>query len=133
MRHFLLAAALLLPIAATAAPCEGIPGDQQVTVQLFYGRAIKGGGEVSADAWKTYMDTEVTPRFPAGLTVIEAAGQWQQRSTGKVISEKSTVIEIVTSPSPETWAKFEAVRNAYKAKFQQESVGLVTNLSCASW
>ena len=110
-----------------------MPGEAQVTVQLFYGRAMKGGAQIDAAQWADYLAREVTPRFPAGLTVLEASGQWQQRATGKVIREKSTVVEIVTSPSAETWAKVAAVREAYKKRFAQESVGLVTNLSCAAW
>ncbi len=134
MRRFLLASLICAPFVANAAPaCEGMPGEAQVTVQLFYGRAMKGGAQIDAAQWADYLAREVTPRFPAGLTVLEASGQWQQRATGKVIREKSTVVEIVTSPSAETWAKVAAVREAYKKRFAQESVGLVTNLSCAAW
>lgn len=134
MRRVLMAAMILAPFVANAAPsCEGMPGEAQVTVQLFYGRAMKDGTQIDAAQWADYLGREVTPRFPAGLTVLEASGQWQQRATGKVIREKSTVVEIVTSPSAETWTKVAAVREAYKKRFAQESVGVVSHWSCAAW
>lgn len=134
MRRLLFATLLLAPLAATATPgCDGMPGEPQVTVQLFFGRALKSGAQIDAAQWADYLAREVTPRFPAGLTVLDASGQWQQRATGKLIREKSTVVEIVTSASAETWTKVAAVREAYKKRFSQESVGLVSNLSCAAW
>ena len=134
MRRLLFATLLLAPLAATATPgCDGMPEEPQVTVQLFFGRALKSGAQIDAAQWADYLAREVTPRFPAGLTVLDASGQWQQRATGKLIREKSTVVEIVTSASAETWTKVAAVREAYKKRFSQESVGLVSNLSCAAW
>ncbi len=65
--------------------------------------------------------------------MLDGHGQWQQRSTGKVISEPSTIVLIVTEGTAENWRKFQAIRNDYKARFNQESVGLVTNAACASW
>jgi hypothetical protein len=116
-----------------ASPCAGMPGDPSVTVQLLFGRSIKGGGEVDAAQWRAFLATSVTPRFPDGLTVLEGTGQWRQRATGRVVSENSTVVEIVTTAAPDTWTKLDAVRADYKARFAQESVGLVVNPSCASW
>ena len=40
----------------------------------------KGGGEVSEEEWRAFLETEVTPRFPDGLTVLTAYGQWRSRS-----------------------------------------------------
>lgn len=97
------------------------------TAQLFFGRTP------DKEAWTSFLADTVTPRFPDGLTVIEASGQWRQRSTGKIVSEPSTILEIVTDGTAEDARKFEEIRSAYKTRFHQESVGLVTNRSCASW
>ena len=133
MRKLLFAAVLALPLPTHAVPCDGMPGEQQVTAQLFYGRAHRDGSQINAAEWADYLAKDVTPRFPAGLTVIEASGQWQHPKTARVMREKSTIIEIVTSASPETWARMQELRDIYKKRFQQEVVGLVVNLSCASW
>ena len=64
---------------------------------------------------------------------FKALRQWRQRKTGRIISEPSTIVEIVTDDTAETHAKLEAIRADYKSRFAQESVGLVTTQSCASW
>ena len=129
MRAILLA---LLLLSGCAKP-QCAAGDPGITAQLFFGRSMKGGALIDDAAWKAFLAETFTPRFPDGLTVISASGQWRQRSTGKVIAEPSTVVEIVTDGSPADFEKFDAIRTDYKSRFAQESVGLVTNLSCASW
>lgn len=133
MRLATLLLVLLLALPARADCPGGLPGDPGVTVQLFFGRSIKGGGTVDAAAWQEFLGGVVTPRFPAGLTVLEGTGQWQQRATGRVVSENSTIVLIVTEPSAENWRKFGEIREEYRKRFSQESVGLVVNQSCASW
>lgn len=123
-----LALLLLLALPAHAAPACA-PG---ITAQLFFGRTSHGH-VIGAAAWRDFLATSVTPRFPDGLTVIEATGQWRQRSTGRIIAEPSTIVEIVTDDSAETQARLNAIRADYKSRFAQESVGLVTTPSCASW
>jgi hypothetical protein len=135
MRWLVVTAFLLSGVAlpVRAAPCVGIPGDEAVTVQLFFGRTMQGDESIDDAAWNAFLAESVTPRFPAGLTVLQARGQWRQRATGKVISQPSSVVEIVTDGTAADFEKFEAIRNDYKARFAQESVGLVTNRACASW
>ena len=84
-------------------------------------------------AWQDFMAASVTPRFPAGLTVLDAHGQWRRRGTGRMISEPSTVIVIATDRSAETLARLEAIRDEYRGRFRQESVGLVMTANCASF
>lgn len=133
MRIASLLFVLLLALPARAECPGGMPGDAAVTVQLFFGRSIKGGGVVDDAAWADFLAASVTPRFPAGLTVLEGTGQWRQRSTGRVIAEHSTIVLIVTEPTAENRGRFEAIRDDYKRRFSQESVGLVSSAACASW
>ena len=54
-------------------PCpEG--SDRYAEYQLFFGRSTIEGGEVSDEAWAAFLADTVTPRFPDGLTVLDAAG-----------------------------------------------------------
>ena len=128
--------AVLMLLSTCASPpnlCAGTSAVSGITAQFFFGRSLKSGASISDAVWTSFLADTVTPRFPDGLTVLEAAGQWRQRSSGRIISEHSTIIEIATDRSPETIAKFEAIRTEYKRRFQQESVGLVINESCASF
>src|ERR1700722_3664956 len=127
---------MLLLLAGCAAPgprCADVHGDPAVTVQLLFGRSMKGGGTIDDAAWRDFLAHSVTPRFPDGLTVLEGNGQWRQRATGHIASEPSTVVEIVTAASPETFRALDAIRAEYRERFAQESVGLVVNESCASF
>ncbi len=132
MRNLLLAAFLVLPIAVQAAPCEGVPGEAQVTVQLTFGRAHRDGRQIDAAEWADYLAREVSARFPGRLTVIDATAQWQHPATKRVMGEKNSLVEIIITPSPDTWERMQALREAYKKRFKQDSVGMVTTLSCAS-
>ncbi len=84
-------------------------------------------------AWQRFLAEAVTPRFPSGFSVFDGYGQWQQRSSGRIIQEASTVIEVAAPRNAEVVAKLEEIRGAYRARFQQESVGLVVGESCMSF
>jgi len=45
---------------------------------------------VSDAEWRAFLDEAVTPLFPAGLTVVEATGQWKGQS-GQVERERAEV------------------------------------------
>jgi hypothetical protein len=94
--------------------------------ELYFGRARPDGTAVSEAEWRAFLVEEVTPRFPAGLTVIDGAGQYRARS-GEVVHEQMKVLVVYHPPSPEARAALDAVRAAYKARFAQESVLLVTS------
>jgi hypothetical protein len=129
-------AALMVAVlggCASRPDCAAWGADPAVTVQLLFGRSFKGGGEVDSAAWRDFLATSVTPRFPDGLTVLEGSGQWRERATGRIGAEPSTIIEIVTDDTPATVAKLSAIRQKYKVRFHQESVGLVENRACAAF
>ena len=130
----LLLSACAYPVAGLPPQAAGCPaGTPALTAQLLFGRSIDGGGTVSDAAWRDFLARSVTPRFPDGLTVLTATGQWRDRTTGRISHEPSTVVEIVAEDSPDTIAKLQAIRAAYRTAFRQDSVGLVLNESCASF
>jgi len=113
--------------------CAGLQGDPGIAARLYFGRTQKGGRPIDDAAWRSFLEQNVTPRFPLGFTVLDGYGQWQQRATGRIIREASTVIEIATDRSADTLWKLEAIRADYRERFEQESVGLVVTASCASF
>ena len=42
---------------------------------LYFGRNRPAGGEVADADWEAFLGAVVTPRFPDGLTIVEAHGQ----------------------------------------------------------
>ena len=90
-------------------------------LELLFGLGKQDGGEVSDEEWRAFIEMEVTPRFPDGLTVLTAYGQWRGRS-GEIARETSRVLVIWYRRGADSEADIEAIRHAYKAQFSQESV-----------
>jgi hypothetical protein len=101
-------------------------------LEMLFGTSRAQGGAVTEEEWSAFLDTEVTPRFPAGLTVLNGPGQWRG-SDGKLTKEQSKILVIWHEPSTRTEADIEAIRAAYMARFDQESVMRVDSLSCVSF
>lgn len=119
----LVGALLILALAGCAASCPaGLSPQQDVT--LFF------GGSVPDAAWADFAATTLTPAFPDGLTVVAASGQWRDPRTGTVVAEASRVVSVFGQPSRAT---IDAVRDAYRARFAQQSVGLSIRRACAAF
>ena len=101
-----------------------------VSAELFFGADIPGGGSVSEADWTNFLDREVTPRFPEGLTTWEADGRWRAPD-GRATHERSRVMLLVFTPSPHARARLDALMDAYRTQFHQISVGLVEHRDCA--
>jgi hypothetical protein len=93
--------------------------------RLFFGLARPGGGVVSDEEWQAFLATVVTPRFPAGLTVLAARGQWQDQVDGTVGGEDARVVEILHDDSAAASAAVAAIVADYKARFAQQAVLVV--------
>jgi hypothetical protein len=98
---------------------DAIP--ELIQEDLYFGRNIAGGGEVSEADFQRFLDQEVTPRFPNGLTVYEADGQFLN-SAATLIQEPSKVVSLIFEDTPENEAAIDQIIQAYKQQFQQESV-----------
>jgi Protein of unknown function (DUF3574) len=94
-----------------------------VRTELYFGTARQDIAPVSDAEWGYFLDFVITKRFPEGLTIITADGQFQDDS-GNVIKEKTFVL-ILLYPLKE-WEKrnesIEFIRDAYKKAFKQQSV-----------
>jgi uncharacterized protein DUF3574 len=126
-----LAAALLL--AGCASIADSCPGGAAPAVSdvLYFGTA-RPGGTVSAAEWSDFLRDEVTPRFPAGLTAWDAAGQWKS-ARGPIEREASHVVSIVHPSGARHDESVRAIAAAYKARFAQDAVLRVTTDACVSY
>lgn len=76
--------------------------------------------------WQVFLDTEVTPRFPDGLSVYDVYGQWRSPKRNAITHARSKSLLIVYHDSPQHRADIEAVRDAWKKLTGDESVLRVT-------
>jgi hypothetical protein len=104
------------------APAE-IDAEPWLRTELFFGCAKADGTAVTVAEWDAFLDAEITPRFPDGLTVVDAAGQWRE-ADGDLVEESSKVVLLLypSAASAESHAEIEAIRAAYEQRFGQEAV-----------
>ena len=101
-------------------------------LELLFGLTLKDGSRIATAEWQSFVDAEVTPRFPEGLTVLRGYGQWRTKN-GVIVRVITHVLVVWYRPDAESDAKIEAIRSAYKAQFTQESVMRVDSASCVSF
>jgi hypothetical protein len=114
-----------------AAACRG-PAQAMTRFELLFGMGRKDGGDVGEAEWRRFLDAEIAPRFPDGLTVLMAEGQWRN-AEGRNIQETSRMLLIWAKPEADADGKIEAIRAAWKARFGQESVMRVDGASCVAF
>jgi hypothetical protein len=126
--------ALTVTGCASLEPAPTCPAGQEHlrTAQLFFGRNIGAKPGVSDADFSKFVDEEVTPRFPDGLTILDGGGQWRG-ADNQLIREASKVLMIVLPKRGDAAQRIDAVRSAYKTRFSQEAVLLITQASCVSF
>lgn len=72
--------------------------------------------------WRAFLDKEVTPRFPDGLTVFDAYGQWLFRGAAGPNRLKTKVLVVLHEDTPQRRADIEAIRLAWKQATGHQSV-----------
>ncbi|CAG0976585.1 hypothetical protein BURK2_01604 [Burkholderiales bacterium] len=132
LRFIALLHLTLLAGCANLAP-SNCPGGSQTWVreEVFFG-TDKPGGKVSAEEWADFLGKSVTPRFPQGLTVWPASGQWRD-AQGKIVREESYVLTLVHSGDTTAEAAIKALTLDYRQRFQQEAVLRVRSNACVSF
>ena len=121
---------------ATPAPYKCIlPSEQRrLVAELFFGRDKAGRNVVNDAEWAEFLAKTVTPNFPDGLTVFDGYGQWRNPETGVIGRSPSVkIVLIAVKRSPDLPGRLSAVIDAYKARFRQQSVGIITRDSCAGF
>jgi hypothetical protein len=98
----------------------GTASAAQVRTTLYFGLA-RPKGSVSELEWQIFIRDEVTNRFPGGLTVWEAEGQWRS-AAGHIDHERSKVLLLVHPDTAAARESLQSVIQAYRKAFEQESV-----------
>ena len=131
----LAAAALCLLLAAGCAPNFQCPDgmDEFTELNVYFGQEKGDGASVSEDEWQAFLADVVTPRFPDGLTVSDARGQWFDTANGRLYRESTKLLNVLV-PVDATDAGLDAAREIseiYKARFDQQAVFRTALPACA--
>ena len=122
------------PAPSTApATLQGDPAHPGVTrgwvdTKLYFGLGPIDHPDqgVSEAEWRAFLDHEVTPRFPDGLSVIDVYGQWQGKQEAAPERLHSKLLVIDYPDTPENRSRIEAIRAAWKQRTGDQSVLRVT-------
>ncbi len=122
------------PPAAPPSHACLLPSEQGMLVaELFFGRSLRGRAPLTDAEWADFAARVITPNFPAGFTVIDGEGQWQNPATGAISRERTKILLVVAPPAPDLASRLTAVIDAYKAGYRQQSVGVITRDACAAF
>ena len=95
-------------------------GTSQIEDTLYFGLSKKSGTVTEAE-WQAFLNEVVTPKFPDGLTVLDANGQWRG-AQGTIARENSKILLIIHGPESEYTSRIEEIIAEYRRRFEQESV-----------
>ncbi|MGB7258581.1 MAG: DUF3574 domain-containing protein [Pseudolabrys sp.] len=137
MRWLKALIAIGFAVQAAAASAQDIachePLKPMLRAEMFFGRNVVGKLRVSERQWAQFVQTELAARFPGGLTVIDGRGRWRDPARGVTVSEPSKIVIAVAPDEAGTREAIAAAAEAYKQRFKQKSVGIVTRTVCAAF
>jgi hypothetical protein len=99
-----------------------------VQTELYFGLGPADHLEkgVSEKDWRDFLDKEVTPRFPAGLSVVDVYGQWENNGSTAPERLRSKCLIIDYPDTQANREKIEAIRSAWRQRTGDQSVMRVT-------
>lgn len=119
-------------IPVGAATC--VPGmSPRVQVELFFGRNIGEMLGVGEDAWSKFLDEEVTPRFPDGLTVSAIEGQWKDQFSGRIVREPGKRLLLIVTMTDAVRTRLGEIISIYKTRHSQQSVLMTERDICVAF
>lgn len=101
-------------------------------IELVFGLSLKGRADLGETEWNHFLDREVTPRFPDGLTVVAGNGQWRN-AAGDAVKEPARLLLVWAKPSMDLDGRVDAIRKAWKVTHGQESVLRADGSGCVSF
>jgi hypothetical protein len=113
--------------------CEQvIKGEIFARTELLFGLSRSNGPDITEEEFQGFIDLQVTPRFPDGLTLLAGNGQFKD-SAGNIIQEGSKLLILLYPFSKDLSKLVDEIRAEYQSAFQQESVLRVDEHSCVSF
>ncbi len=99
------------------------------------GQEIGDGVSVSNAEWSDFLADVVTPRFPDGLTVFDAQGQWLDTEEERLYREGTKVLNVLVPVAMTSEAKqsLDEIAEVYVDRFDQQVVFKTSAPACAGF
>ena len=107
--------------AAVTAPAVATAPAEWVKTEIYFGRDLPGGQEISRWAWSDFMDKVLTRNFPKGLTVYEAYGQ-MQHVDGRIEKQSTWVMAVVHPKDPAIDKAIQEIVDDFRKQFNKAQV-----------
>ena len=128
MNRFILLLVFAMAAGCSAPSHKGLPpaasqASRWIRTELFFGMSKPDGSGVQGEEWNAFLEQHIVPRFPDGLTVVDAVGRYLDRQH-RMIREPSKVV-IILYPSDRAAtanSSLLAIASEYCSQFKQESV-----------
>jgi hypothetical protein len=113
----------------------GLSGQDRryTSIELFFGRDIPGRGPLTDAEWDDFAARVITPQFPDGFTVLDGDGQWFNKASGRLIHEKTKILLVAADPDSGLKMRIDSVIAAYRAQFDQRSIGVLMSDDCGAF
>lgn len=113
---------VLAPVAS--ADQHPWPEAPVIQTQLYFGLRTADGEGVSEQAWTRFLAEIVTPRFPDGLTVLNAYGQSRRGAPqpDDMLAETTKLLIIVHPNTAEAQVAIGEIKAGYSERFRQNGV-----------
>ncbi len=105
--------------------------DHRQVAELIFGRNIGQTLGVSEADFNRFLDEDVSPRFPDGLTVSDSQGRWL--SKGEVFKEPGKRLTLILTGQSDDRRKIGEIAAAYEARFHQDAVLTMIHHACVSF
>jgi hypothetical protein len=128
-----LALATLVPAGCASLRAQSCAGGERPLVAdtLYFGTQTPDGA-VTPTQWSQFLGDVVTPRFPQGLSVWPASGQWRS-SDGSITREGAYVLNLLHPHDSANDAAVREIAADYKRRFRQQAVMRVRTPACVSF
>jgi hypothetical protein len=145
LRRATLPSSFFLLLAGCAMPAADLPPSAcllptqkpMLVIELFFGRNIPGRRPVSEAEWADFVAQVIRPNLPDGYTVLDSTGGAGSLSPNPLAAmaarEPAKIVIGAAQPKPDLKDQVAAVIAAYRTRFAQKSVGLLTRWECGAF
>ncbi len=117
----------LLSVAGYGWAKSGQEATQWIKTEIYCGRNIPAGGQVSDSEFSDFLKKIVTKEFPKGLTLFNAYGQ-MEKASGTIVKQPTAVIVIVHEKTKSNTVKIQRIIDAYRSRFGNPQVMSISSL-----
>ena len=109
-----------------------LKGRMYMRTELVFGMSRHQAPDISEAEFERFIDEQIAPRFPEGLTIVSGDGRFKD-AKGNIVQEASKLLVVLYQFGQERSRQIDEIRSAYRTQFQQQSVLRIDEMQCVSF